>query len=140
MVIMAVVVIMMMINLVVLKIRLISGTKLENDGERIASYNQVFPDIKRFFSFSTILTILLQQWPGYLEANERTWWLLKRPMKIRDPRFVSRQDLLKELTCSGGKNDFSSLKCYSSSLDDINSVKMIKHSFPILQALESVSK
>ena len=51
----------MMINLVVLKIRLISGTKLENDGERIASYNQVFPDIKRFFSFSTILTILLQQ-------------------------------------------------------------------------------
>ena len=43
MVIMAVVVIMMMINLVVLKIRLISGTKLENDGERIASYNQVFP-------------------------------------------------------------------------------------------------
>ena len=94
MVIMAVVVIMMMINLVVLKIRLISGTKLENDGERIASYNQVFPDIKRFFSFSTILTILLQQWPGYLEANERTWWLLKRPMKIRDPRFVSRQDVL----------------------------------------------
>ena len=43
MVIMAAVVIMMMINLVVLKIRLISGTKLENDGERIASYNQVFP-------------------------------------------------------------------------------------------------
>ena len=107
MVIMAVVVIMMMINLVVLKIRLISGTKLENDGERIASYNQVFPDIKRFFSFSTILTILLQQWPGYLEAKERTWWWRRRrPMKMRDPRFVSRQDLLKELTCSGGKMTF----------------------------------
>ena len=53
-------VIMMMINLVVLKIRLISGTKLENDGERIASYNQVFSSIERFFSSSTFLTILQQ--------------------------------------------------------------------------------
>ena len=51
----------MMINLVVLNIRLISGIKLDNDGERIASYNQVFSSIKRFFSSSTILTILLQQ-------------------------------------------------------------------------------
>ena len=62
MVIMAVVMIMMMRNLVVLKIRLISGIKLDNDGERIASYNQVFSSIKRFFSSSsTSLTILLQQ-------------------------------------------------------------------------------
>ena len=49
MVIMAVVVIMMMINLVVLKIRPISGIKLDNHGKRIASYNQVLSSKKRFF-------------------------------------------------------------------------------------------
>ena len=60
MVIMAVVAIMMMTNLVVLKIRLISGIKLDNDGKRIASYNQVFSCIERFSSSSTFLTILQQ--------------------------------------------------------------------------------
>ena len=51
---------------------------------------------------------------------------------MRDPRFVSRQDPLKELTYSvRRKSDFSALKCYSSGLDDINSVKMIKHSFSV---------
>ena len=59
-----------------------------------------------FFSSSTILTILPQQWPGYLEAKERTLWRRRRPMKMRDPRFVSRQDLLKELTYSDGKVTF----------------------------------
>ena len=50
---------------------------------------------------------------------------------MRGPRFVSRQDLLKELTYIVAESDFSALKCHSSGLDDINSVKMIKHSFSV---------
>ena len=67
MVIMAVVVIMMMINLVVLKIRHISGIKLDNDGERIASYNQVFSSIKRLF--------LLTQ---FFHNNDQVTWRQRR--------------------------------------------------------------
>ena len=80
MVIMAVVVIMMMINLVVLKIRLISGTKLENDGERIASYNQVFLSIKRFSSSSMILTVLtiLTQFLQFFYNNDQVTWRQRR--------------------------------------------------------------
>ena len=80
MVIMAVVVIMMMINLVVLKIRLISGTKLENDGERIASYNQVFLSIKRFSSSSIILTVLtiLTQFLQFFYNNGQDTWRQRR--------------------------------------------------------------
>ena len=70
MVIMAVVMIMMMRNLVVLKIRLISGIKLDNDGKRIASYNQVFSSIKRFF--------LLTQFLQIFDNNGQVTWRQRR--------------------------------------------------------------